>query len=223
MSSIGVSVPRCSSCTSASRPGAAARPTRVDSRSGSRVATAEQAPTATRAEVIRRCGSTTITADTMAIEITRYAREPSLRKVERARPSGSGTKRPVTSSSRASWVARFPVTNSGIGTPRTPRHEAISTIASRASRLGRPSAAGDALQTLPTTVARFWIWSPPIAWAATLSPWKRGGSGCSATSVHVAPAGMSQPPSRRSMARSPTIPEMSRTSSSTTRPTRAGK
>ena len=83
-----------------------------------------------------------------------------------------------------------------------PRADASSTTASRASRLGMPSAAGEALQTLPAIVARAWIWSPPIASAAARSPSKSGGRSASTMSVQVVSAPIRQPPSTASTPRS---------------------
>ena len=58
--------------------------------------------------------------------------------------------------------------NLASGKRRTPRLEASSTSASRASSGGTPSAAGEALQRLPAIVPRFWIWTAPISRAAAL-------------------------------------------------------
>ena len=68
---------------------------------------------------------------------------------------------------------------------RVPRREASSTSASRISNGGTPSAAGDALQTLPAIVPRFWIWTAPMSRAATFSASKAGGRSAIAISLHV--------------------------------------
>ena len=97
-------------------------------------------------------------------------------------------------------------------------------LASSASRLGMPSAAGDALQTLPTTVARAWIWSPPTARAPPRSsPSNSGGSGgLDEVSPGRRARRSASRPSTASTPRSPAIAVTSRTSSSSARPTRAG-
>jgi hypothetical protein len=130
--------------------------------------------------------------------------------------------RPVTSSSAARVVRRLPVTNRPIGTRREPFADASSTSASRASRFGSPSAAGEALHTLPTTVARAWIWAPPMASAAALRPSNSRGNLASTRSVQVVSAPIRQPSPVCAMPRNPGSAVISSTSSWAARPTRAG-
>ena len=107
-----------------------------------------------------------------------------------APPATFGTRRPVTSSPARRSVRRLPSTKSAIGTTRVPSADATSTAASSASRLGSPSAAGEAFTTFPHTVPAFWICRPPIVRAAARSPSSSGGSGVSARSVQVVSAGI---------------------------------
>ena len=69
--------------------GEATWPTRRASAASSRIGTSEQAPTTIRAVVTLPPAPTSSTAATLAIEITRYARDPSLRNVDRAPADGS--------------------------------------------------------------------------------------------------------------------------------------
>ena len=92
-----------------------------------------------------------------------------------------------------------------------------------------PSAAGLAVQTLPTSVPAFWIWQPPICRAAARRPSNKGGRSASIRSVQVVRAGMRQTPPVRLMPRRPPVPrrpvmaERSRMSSSDSQVARAGK
>ena len=62
------------------------------------------------------------TRKTITIEITRYFRAPSFRKVERAGRAGRGSSTAVTSSSGLRAVRRLPRTNSPSGSVRVPAH-----------------------------------------------------------------------------------------------------
>ena len=98
-----------------------------------------------------RPASTSTTAATIAIEITRYAREPSFSNVDRTVVPGE---RRRDEEARDQLVGRAAVRRlpsdelADRHAPR-PRADASSTTASSASRFGMPSAAGEALQTLP--------------------------------------------------------------------------
>ena len=124
---------------------------------GSRCETSEHAPTTILAEAMRPSGPIPATTATIAIEMTRYARAPSFWNVARDAPAVSGTNMAVTSSSGRRTVRRLPTTNAPTGTSRRPPTDTSSTRASSAIRFGSPSAAGEALQTLPQIVPRFWI------------------------------------------------------------------
>ena len=78
----------------------------------------------------------------------------------------------MTISPGSSKVRRLPAMKWASGTSLVPFRERTSTAASRVSSGGTPSAAGEALQTLPHTVPAFWICTPPTSWAASLSPSK---------------------------------------------------
>ena len=158
--------------------------------------------------------STTRTAATIAIEITRYAREPSLRNVDRRRPSPRrlGTRRPVTSSPARRSVRRLPDHESADRDDA----RAIGRDASSTARRARGGWAGRRpparrCTTFPHTVPRFWIWRPPIVRAAARSPSKRAAGRVSARSVQVVER--RDPPARRRRvdARRPGRPVTSRT------------
>ena len=160
--------------------GAHAREARASS-AASRRATGEHAPTATRASATIAVARRRATAATATIEITRYAREPSFANVDRARRPGDRAARrtAVTSSSGRRSVA--PVARSRTppsGTTRAPRAaDASSTAASSASRFGIPSAAGEALTTLPAHGPGVLDLAPADrARAAARSPSNAGGS-----------------------------------------------
>ena len=86
--------------------------------------------------------------------------------------------------------------NSVAGTRRSPPAPTSTSVASAASSIGTASAAGEALATLPPSVARFWICTPadlprglgqtPAAAAAPAAE--------AAMSANVAPAPMTSPP-----------------------------
>ena len=80
--------------------------------------------------------------------------------------------------------------NSASGKRRAPARDSSSTSASRVSSGGTPSAAGEALQRLPATVARFWIWIEPTSRAAAFSASKQAGSGVAMSWLQVVPAPM---------------------------------
>jgi hypothetical protein len=85
-----------------------------------------------------------------------------------------------------------------------------------------PSAAGEALQTLPATVPTFWICTPPTSRAAALRASKSGGRSARITSLQVVVAPIVQPDSLRRMPRSPSMRERSSTGRTIGRPTCAG-
>ena len=129
----------------------------------------------------------------MAIEITRYRRAPNFRNCDCPANPWAGSTRAVTISPDNSAVWRTPVIKSCSGIFRTPAVLAISTSASKAIRHGTPSAAGDALQILPTTVAAFWIWAEPTSHAACFSISHAGGKSARMTSLQLAAAPMRIP------------------------------
>ena len=59
------------------------------------------------------------------------------------------------------------------GTRRSPSTLRSTTIASAAASTGSVSPAGEALATLPPSVPRFWIWTPPTSRAALTSIGRR--------------------------------------------------
>ena len=138
--------------------------------------------------------------------------------------AASGTSRPVTSSSgRADRAAVAGHELADRHAPRARGARPARPRASRARRFGQPSAAGDALQTLPTIVARAWICRPPIAERGRAQPVEQRrqvGLG------EIRPGReRADPPAAVGRARSPRRPAIavtSRTSSSRARPTRAG-
>src|SRR5665811_1754896 len=75
--------------------------------------------------------------------------------------TGRGSSMAVTISPRAHAVTRGETKKEEIGTERSPLADAIRTAASCTNRGGAESLAGDALQMLPTTVARFRIATEP--------------------------------------------------------------
>ena len=158
----------------------------------------------------------------MTMEITRYLRAPSLTKVLAAFAAGLGIARPVTSSCGRHWVSRFPVMKSASGRLRLSSALASSTEAPSASRFGTPSAAGEALQRLPTMVPAFCTCTPPTSRAAAFRPSKQAGSSARSRSVQVTRAPMCQRPPSSRMSRRPASAVMSSTSSSSGVPTRAG-
>ena len=60
---------------------------------------------------------------------------------------------------------------SSIGIVRVAAGPAATTRAPKTSRAGAVSAAGEALQMLPASVARFRIWTDPTTAAASASAW----------------------------------------------------
>ena len=76
----------------------------------------------------------------------------------------------LTNSSAPKMVLRLPVMNLPNGMSRVAPRRCTRTLASRASSAGTPSAAGDALQTLPTSVPRFCTCGPPTSTAALRTP-----------------------------------------------------
>jgi hypothetical protein len=68
----------------------------------------------------------------------------------------------MMNSSRPSEVRPGPVTMLSTGTSRRPFAPATTQVARAAISAGTLSAAGDALQRLPASDARPWIWVEPI-------------------------------------------------------------
>ena len=156
MSEIGESVSRWAGQIAASTC-AAVHPRSAASSIGTLWATAEHAPTATRASVILPSATATKAA-TIVIEITRYLRAPILIKQPTPSPNcvgKAGTVIAVTIPPGCNAVWRTPSTKLVRGTDRTPDSDAISTAASSVSKGGTPSAAGEALHRLPANVATF--------------------------------------------------------------------
>ena len=77
----------------------------------------------------------------------------------------------VTSSPRASVVTPDRTKHIVGGDGRTPAGPATTTRAPNTSRAGTVSAAGEALQMFPASVARFRIWTAPTTAAASASAW----------------------------------------------------
>ena len=101
--------------------------------------------------------------------------------------------------------------NSRSGISREPPRCCNRTRAFRTSSAGTPSAAGDALQRLPATVPRFWIWRPPTSWAASRTQSNHAGRSESIASVHVTSAPSSTRSGKRRIPASVSMPVMSRT------------
>jgi hypothetical protein len=60
--------------------------------------------------------------------------------------------------------------NSSTGRDREPFEPVILQTASWTIKAGIESAAGDALQRLPPTLARFWICTPPMSSMPSIKP-----------------------------------------------------
>ena len=84
-------------------------------------------------------------------------------------PSTSGSSIAVTSSPSRNVVTPERTNQSSIGMRRVPSGPATTTSAPYTSRAGAVSAAGDALQMLPASVARFRICTDPTTSAASAS------------------------------------------------------
>ena len=114
-------------------------------------------------------------------------------------PSTSGNSIAVTSSPSRNVVTPERTNQSSIGMRRVPAGPATTTSAPYTSRAGAVSAAGDALQMLPASVARFRICTDPTTSAASASAANRVRIvASSAMSVITVPAPItSRPPSCR--------------------------
>ena len=115
----------------------------------------------------------------MDMEITRYFRDPNLKKAEYPFVASPGTKIRVTSSSFFSAIFRLSNINSASGTRRVPVADNASTEPFSTKSGGTPSAAGEALQILPAIVARFWICMEPTSFAANCKALKASGNSLS--------------------------------------------
>ena len=146
--------------------------------------------------------STVARTATMQIEMTRYLRVPSLRKLPQLFGEHAGICIAVTNSSSARSVLRTPSKKSPRGSRRVIRAVASSTSAPRDSNGGTPSAAGDALHRLPAIVPTFWIWIDPTSRAACFSPLNAAGRSAFTISVQVVAAPIVHPSFVRVMPRS---------------------
>ena len=90
-------------------------------------------------------------------------------------------------------MRRLPSTNRSTGTLALAALAAQHDVAPSAISTGVPSAAGEALQTLPATVPAFWICTPPTSRAAAFSASNSGGSSARMTSLQVVVAPIDQP------------------------------
>ena len=108
------------------------------------------------------------------------------------------------------------------GTSRRPFAPATTQVARAAISAGTLSAAGDALQRLPASDARPWIWVEPIRLAASTTPGQacRRASHSPITAPEVA-APMTKPPSRSRMPEMPGIFLVSTIRSGLARPDRS--
>ena len=146
-------------------------PSRARSASRTRSAVGATAPSATRASRQRsRLASSVRRAATQTTEISMARRRPAFRNAVAARAGSAGKLTRVSSSSGRRAVRFGPTRKRSTGSSRSPPGPTSVTAASRASRHGTRSAAGDALTRLPPTVPTLRTWCPPITSALSTRP-----------------------------------------------------
>src|SRR5215472_8394017 len=138
--------------------------------SGTRITRSATAPSATRAAVQTPFVSSVRLTPTPTTAMSISDRGMKRRYASPERCGRFGSRIASTISPRLSEVLPGPVPTLSTGTMRLPRGPAITAEAPAATSAGTLSAAGEALQRLPASVARDWIWCEPMRFAASTTP-----------------------------------------------------